>query len=332
MSLALALRATSRRLGVLHASLAVAIAVGIVPVSCGGTTGLPPSPSGTSPGPADATSAETSTNGDATLPASTDGDDGTVGDDGVDFDAGIQYADPDRLNGFVAPDAASDTVSDAGTTQAGPTAGSQWPACAQDMYTLHREVPDDAGPCLTYEWTPTFGPGCGDAGNNSNPCLPCDQCLRKSHCGVGGILPGSFGVLPPCSDLREAGTAAHGNGAGKPLFDLCAALFDCVTKKSCTCADPTDPNASPSNCYCGTNMGTACVAEGGANGVCRKEIEEAVQASPSTSPVDILANLTDLSNPMGLPGSHAGTEVMALVNCAVTADCKRCFTSNPDGG
>jgi len=316
-------------------ALAMSVALIHAHFSCGGTSGLPALPNGTSLGPGDATAAgETYVATDATSSVDSDGD------DSVDFDAGIQYADPDRLSGFVALDVAASTASEAGVAEASSAAGSQWPACAQDTYSphndvLHREVPDDSGSCLSYQWAPTFGLGCEDAGaTSSNQCLPCDQCLRKAQCGLYGVLlsANTRGVFPPCSDLQEAGTAAHGQGAGRRLFDLCATLFDCVSRSSCTGADPTDPTASPSNCYCGTSPGAACVAEGGANGVCKKEIEEAVQAGPSTSPSDILANLTDETNPMGLPGSHAGTEVMGLLTCALTADCKRCFTGSPDGG
>jgi hypothetical protein len=123
--------------------------------------------------------------------------------------------------------------------------------------------------------------------------------------------------------MREAGTASQGPGAGMPLFDLCVALFDCVSQSGCT-GVPSDPNANVSNCYCGTSVGAACEMAGAANGICKSAIEAAFQADPSVTAADILSNLTDITQ------SPAGSETMKLYECALTANCGLCFFS--DGG
>jgi hypothetical protein len=306
----------------LWAGAALASSLGAWFVACGGTTGREDLPAtATQP---DATAGDAATDSLAS--------DAGPGDDVFDLDAGIQYANDARLMGF--GDAGTAITNDAGR-------GTGWPVCAPD--TLVRtdggkvlkvtEVSDDSGSCPTYLWTPTFVGGVGQKLCGTHPCQTCDECMRFSQCGSyptsGFTTSGHNSVFPPCSDEREAGTASQGPGAGMPLFDLCAALFDCVSQSSCTGGGPSDPNAAVSNCYCGTNVGAACYVDGGANGFCKDAIQAAVQAGPSTTAATIVANLTDPSDPMSLPASHAGTEVMALYACAVT-DCPMCFSS--DGG
>jgi hypothetical protein len=263
--------------------------------------------------------------------------DGTLtdeaGDDGS-FDAGIQYANPARLAAALEA-AAAVAVPEGGSVEAAPPPPwASWPNCKQDTKVGRDEVPDDSGVCPTFEWTPTFDSGIAAPADDSGVVvlplcqrpvqteaglrpLTCDECIRCSLSGVS-----TQGVFPPCSDLpREGGAvAAQGPGAGIPLYDLCAALFVCVSTSGCTGDGPQDPNATVGNCYCGTAMGEDCLS-GKANGICKTAIEAAFQAGPSVSPTDISGNLTDLT----VPESHAAAEVLGLYQSALTGDCATCF-------
>jgi hypothetical protein len=306
------------------AALAVTGALMNLFVACGGTNGregLPGTGDDASMPVVEASAMETGVN--TTAPIVEAG----VDADSSDLDAGIEYADAARLRGYA--EAAVPIGADGAVTvvEAAPPPGSDWPVCASDMLGASGHgVPDDSGACSTHAWTITYRSG--DAGGKT-----CDQCMRFAQCGAG-ITTGQNGVLPPCSDVREAGTAAQGHGAGRSLFELCAALFNCVSTSSCAGGGSLDRNATVNNCYCGSVKGAACLQPDAApNGVCKSQIEEAVQAGPSTSASSIINNLTDMSNPVGLPGSHAGTEVMALYNCALTNGCDMCFSHGAgDGG
>jgi hypothetical protein len=282
--------------------------------ACGGTNGREDLPATPSPNAPDSAVI------DATI-ASNGGDDAAIADEAIDTDAGIQFANPNRLPGSAQGAGSGEggtalTGADGGAEAAAPSWAS-WPTCIPDSLLTHptREVPDDSGTCPTFNWTPTFGAdGGSDAGET------CDQCLRKSVCGIGTPQ----GIFPPCSDLRTAGTAQQGAGMGEPLFDLCAALFTCVSQSSCTGTDPSGANADIHNCYCGTATGAACLVEGGANGVCKTQIEMADQLQPGQDITELLSAFTDLTNSV-LPASRTGAEVLGLYNCARAARCAMCF-------
>jgi hypothetical protein len=310
--------------------------------ACGGTTGREDLPAASNGNPV---------SGDATLSgegSSSDdveaGDESASNDSAGDFDAGIQYADASRLNGFDATVGSQPSGNgEGGSQEAGP--GADWPVCAQDSIAFIQrdgsvvtdfgdatpigravEIPDDSGACATHMWTTTFSPG-ADAGNET-----CDQCLRKAGCGNSSMYGGDDQIFPPCNDLRSTGTASQGPLAGTSLFTLCASLFDCVSQHSCAGDGPSDPNSAVTNCYCGTNLGSACFGDGSANGICKSQIEAADQVTPSTSVAVLLQNLTDLTNPGGFP-SRTGAEVLSLYNCALQNDCSVCFAhSGGDGG
>ncbi len=340
----------SRRRG-LWAGLVFVMSVADSFLACGGTSGLEGLPQ---PG-LDASSSDSSADatvsaadgglagGDSALPI---GDAGSpdlgVSPTGLDagavdgtFDADIQYADAARL-----PDLGTAPVVGEGGVAPAPSPWDLWPPCApdkpitDDSGDLTGESADDAGfdsgSCSTYSWTRTY-PKAAGSGAKDGGGLTCDQCLRVNACGLGistSALGLTSGVLPPCSDLREAGTAAHGQGAGASLFSLCGKLFECVESTGCyTSSYPPIVQ----NCYCGTALGAACLQPGVADGLCKKEIEEAFQAEPTTPIPDILGHLTDLS----LQTGYAGSEVMTLFDCAQVASprCDMCFPSGGvDGG
>lgn len=319
-----------------RAGLALAGAFACGFVACGGTSGregLPqastadlPADGGadTTASPADGASTDAaadSTRSPADSPAGSPAE--ASGDDGG-FDAGIEYADSARLPDVFAP----------GTADSGAAvvnAWASWPVCAPDIPFLDDngdllggEATDDAGACPVYDWTALSGSDAGMAAGQA-----CDECIRSNACGAASILSNAaYGIFPPCSDLRAAGTSSQGppSLAGKPLFDLCAGLFECVLRTGCAIS-VSPPKVV--NCYCGTAKGQACLQPGAANGACMLEIEGAMQL---TDPMSITGLLTD---PTATAAWHAGAEVMGLFDCALTGQtggytsCNACF---PDAG
>jgi len=325
-------------------------------VACGGTNGMEglPQPStdastsdssaGAGPTAADGGSSDvgatnpgldsTLSNGDAAAPDATTAPPSSS--DGG-FDAVIVYADAARLDVYI-PN--SNPTGDAGS-DAAPNPWDLWPPCGPDVPLLDDggnflgEAPDthvyDSGSCATYPWFQTYSSTATGAADAA--AMSCDDCLRANGCGLGEVGIGfgvtSVGVLGPCSDLREAGTASAGNGALEPLFDLCGRLFECVENSNCI--NSLVP-ARADNCYCGTMAGSACLQPGAPNGACRQQIEDAFQATSSTSATTILEHLTDLS----LQSSYAAAEVMAVFSCARASTMPRCDMCFPhasaDGG
>lgn len=320
-----ALFSVSRWRRLITAFAAACLGVGGALAACGGSTGhedLPPSASSS----ADATLSEAGVD-EGGAP------DGTLSDDG-NFDAGIQYADPGRLAAALEA-AAAVAVPEGGSVEAAPPPPwASWPGCNQDTAAGVHEVPDDSGVCPTFQWTTTFDSGIAVQNNCNKPVQTeaglrprtCDECIRCNGCGVYPMLKGN-GVFPPCSDLpREGGAlASQGPGAGIPLYDLCAALFVCVSTSGCTGNGSQDPNATVANCYCGTAMGSDCLAAGLANGACKAAIEAAVQAGPSVSPSDIVDGFNNENPPSELPESHTAADDIVLYQCALTGACDMCF-------
>ena len=244
---------------------------------------------------------------DATTAGEASGDSG--------FDADIQYADAARLT-LALEAAASAAVPEGSTVDAAPPPPwASWPVCNPDAYVGKHEVPDDAGTCATFGWTTNFDSGISSRNECNSPIqtdagpIPrtCDECVRCNKCGVYAATNGQVGggTFPPCSDLARDGggpTAVQGPAAGQPLFQLCAALFECVSTSGCTGDGGSDPNATVANCYCGTASSSDCL-NGNGNGACKGEIESAMQAGPSISATQIVMSLTDLQ---GVDGQNGG--------------------------
>jgi len=93
-----------------------------------------------------------------------------------------------------------------------------------------------------------------------------------------GCSAGTCTGQPGCSDYQNPADQA-----------LCQAVINCVRKSNCHA-----PSAL--SCFCGTADATACAAVGGANGVCKAEIEAGFK---NTDPTFIRTNLLLVSLPGG---------------------------------
>ncbi len=131
------------------------------------------------------------------------------------------------------------------------------------------------------------GPSCG----NSIPegAEVCDPPFSENNCG-GLHANYKPGATPACGEIEsnvclacvmaagvsdfdcanETGNAAAGPAAGQPLKALCYKVLDCIYDTKCAATDSFD-------CYCGTS-GAACQT-GGGNGLCRTELEAALEST-----------------------------------------------------
>jgi len=148
-------------------------------------------------------------------------------------------------------------------------------------------------------------------------CMVASACLDSApkNSILGIKTQGRTGL--ECEDPLTATNVAANDPAE------CRDVLGCVlTSNHCSTSTPamasTDPNASVSDCYCGTHLGSACTApapSGGPNGACKTNEEIAIG---SKDPTIVLANFTDGTKSPGGVGNE-------ILNCALTAACDICF-------
>jgi hypothetical protein len=248
-------------------------------------------------------------------------------DGGPGGDAGEPDADTDAD--------AADTGSDAQTADAGSDAeaGSDAAAGAPTPCTAPN-TPAGCLPCagnangactptqalvLNYDITKNGFTGTSSA----TEVASCYYCMVASACldsapknSIPGVrTQGRTGL--ECEDPLSVTNVAANNPA------ICRDVLSCtLTSNHCSTSAPgmasTDPNASVSDCYCGTHLGASCTApapSGGPNGACKTNEETGVG---STDPTTVLANFTDGTKSPGGVGNQ-------ILNCALTAACNICF-------
>jgi hypothetical protein len=149
-------------------------------------------------------------------------------------------------------------------------------------------------------------------------CMVAGECLDSVHAGT------VTGVVTHGKSNFECEDTGTGNDSSASPADCRDALTCTLTTDHCTTATPgmasTDPNASVSNCYCGTNLGASCISPG-PNGPCLTNEQTDIGSflsPPVTDPTDILTDFTTSS----LSPGGVGNEVL---NCALTALCDICF-------
>jgi hypothetical protein len=95
------------------------------------------------------------------------------------------------------------------------------------------------------------------------------QCVRSN-------IASNDTSLPPCNALVDAGNALQGAGAGRPYFDLCKELADCIIRTSCGLT----ANVSP-ECLCGVGNASLACKRLNAPGPCRNEELAAMEINPN---------------------------------------------------
>jgi hypothetical protein len=272
--------------------------------------------------------------------------DSSVGDDGGDggLDVSIQYIDRLLPDLYVAP------IDSGGGGEGGP-----WPGCAPDLpvlvpydnaglpiydaaYFLDPDgsstysidgAPDVAIPGFFYEVPAVWLDDGGEAfAPDGSACTTrvwlgsaaCDTCVKQASGGNAGTNPwygeyGNTAVLPPCSDLVEAGVAVAGPGANKSRLELCQQAFNCIMASRCFAT------GTGAGCYCDAGCLTA-----GPNGVCGAAIQAACEVQGST-PADTTQKVANCYNnlvPPGAPG-HAGGSLGLLFSYVISGASSSCL-------
>lgn len=288
---------------------------------CGGTTGhedLPPLSNPTS-------SAEAA---DATV--SDDVDDTDAGE----FDATVMYTDR------VLPEIQAPPSTGGG--DAAPT----FPVCPAD---IPANIEQDGGitPLIdgsigNYEVAAVFIDDGGEApAPDGSACESqvylgspeCDECMRLAggNYWSGQFNPGGSpqAVLPPCSDLWEAGTISAGYGAGETRYRACVNLYTCIQASQCL---STNRMIGLNPCLCTLQPFSACADAGipaGFNGPCGQEELAALEATNESQFIGLVEQLTDCSSTVGeAAGCLNGMLQFMIVNCA--ASCGSWFEGGQD--
>ncbi len=137
----------------------------------------------------------------------------------------------------------------------------------------------------------TGGAGVGGS-SGITPNSACLDCLT-SNVTNKNCTGFTSADLPPCVNLQ-----GKDPDTGTPNSQLCLNVYNCVTSNMCGLSGlytPTFPGFVASTCYCGTAEGAACLDS--PNGPCRQQIEQGVG---STTPITVIAELTDETTPTGM--------------------------------
>jgi hypothetical protein len=285
----------------------VAVLAGLSLVACGGTTGDELLPVAISPG------------GDATLPdAAVEASVGVDDDAATIFDSTVQYVDRVLPDVYVQP------------TQEDATASSL-PSCAVDIPANTMSGPDGSivavpvlnGDIASFEIGAVFTADGGEApAPEGSACATqvwlgsaaCDECI-KNQVGGGSMDPwhGEYGsaILPPCSDLYEAGAPTVGPGAGIPRYQLCWNLFNKIVATHCV----TDPSNAIGPCICSSSSSN-CLSKGG-DGPAYQEELAALEIGGGMPGAEYL-QATKALTVVGVAVGHAGGAVNSLFSFLVS--------------
>ena len=127
---------------------------------------------------------------------------------------------------------------------------------------------------------------------HSSRCLSC----AEARCGQ---------FLDMCSTLQ--GQAERGAAKGTPKSELCLKTVECSTRSKCADGESVE------HCYCGSAPGEECLS-GKANGVCKSQIEAALE---TTEPMGVSSTFLD--------HTKGGGPALELMNCLGEKKCRSCF-------
>jgi hypothetical protein len=299
-----------------HRSL-VLVAFCLAACGCGGSTGHEDLPNMPSLNMADATDSEAGADGGA-ADGTADALDGTAPEGDLDaydnsFDTTIMYADRELPDIQAAPEVGP-----------GADAGNALPVCAPDIPA--NQLPDGGVvPVLDmsggdFEIPAVFTPDGGEApAPAGSPCASqvwlgtaqCDLFTKENAAGAMNPWNGPYGtaILPPCSDLVDAGAPSVGPGAGVPRYQLCWNLFNCIVAHACA----TDPSLS--KCICKSSA-LQCLMNGG-DGPCYQEELAALEIPPGKPSDEYLQVTKSFANINTMVG-HAGGGINYMFQVVAT--------------
>jgi hypothetical protein len=105
--------------------------------------------------------------------------------------------------------------------------------------------------------------GCGNYGWLGS--VATDECTANNYTPAE-----DYPILPPCNWCADAGVAIAGSGAGRPRYDLCLELYQCMMHTQCA-------TRYPANCLCGAG---SLVNNCDAGGPCATEEMAALEIMP----------------------------------------------------
>ncbi len=316
-----------------------------VPDTGGGGISPPAEGGGTVPATVDA---GTSDGGavDASIPEAGPNDAGGADStlDGSMFDASIQEGGapdaggPDSGGGEAGiADAGSDTGSVQGQDSGGgPTPCTTAPCAASGPNSVHCEASPQHVCTPTEALIVNYDIANNAQGPGVNLPASCYTCMIANAC-----LDGSGNGTPPagngsgtdvsnseCGDPNGAGANAPFDNPNVSRTNVaqCFDALTCALTSNGSASNCTHSQLPPSvsNCYCGANIGSLCLASpASAVGVCATSIAADIG---STDPTTVLEHFTDTTYSPGAVG-------LAILNCALTAPatppsaakCPTCF-------
>jgi hypothetical protein len=266
--------------------------------------------------------------------------DASVGDDGG-FDVSIQYIDRVLPDLYVAP------------MDSGGGDGAGWPNCAPDLpvfalvddagnvtewfINADGSVPADAPASLVPDEIPAVWQdgGAEIPAPDGSVCATrawlgssaCDRCLKLAFGGtLGNPWYGEYGntaVLPPCSDMAEAGRAVAGPAANTPRFDLCVNMFKCILRTQCFAAGINGTEGTALPCIC--NPGDDCM-KAGPTGPCALDIQKAEEVQGS-NPGDTFTKMGMAFNVVTTPDQpgHGAGSLGSLFSDLISGSTTSCL-------
>jgi hypothetical protein len=246
-----------------------------------------------------------------------------AGNDNGGFDATINYIDRVLPDLYVAPVDTGGAGDGGGTLNCAPDLPILVPIQAgmpqyDAAFTLNEDgaTPSTAAP---YEIPAVWLDDGGEApAPDGSACAThvwlgfasCDLCLKQAYGGSSGNpWYGEYGntaVLPPCSDMAEAGIAVAGPGANTPRINLCNAMLDCFLRTQCFAVGVSGTVGTAQACIC--NPGDDCTKLG-PTGPCATEVQSAGEVQGST-PADTYQRTVRAFNvvvPPDQPGHASGS-------------------------
>ena len=136
----------------------------------------------------------------------------------------------------------------------------------------------------------------------------CQECLLK-QCDAKA-------AVEACESLR--GSAAAGSAVGKPRSSLCHEALECIRRTKCHANSLID-------CYCGSiDLGTCNVTTTEAKGVCKTQLDRALEIRPGSTGTEALNVITDPNVGGGVAGIVATCENTGCAHVCIPYQATSC--------
>jgi hypothetical protein len=184
----------------------------------------------------------------------------------------------------------------------GEAGGIPWPNCPRDL-----GIDSNGQPTSDYTVSALVVPAQYDKAGNAVPAPDGSVCATFPWLGhhdwtqcVRANIASNDTSLPPCNALVDAGNAKQGAGAGRPYYELCKELADCIVRTGCGL------NANVSAvCLCGEGNASQACKRLNAPGPCRDQELAAMEINPN-DPYAVDTAMANFFTLVGLQFAAAG--------------------------